>query len=105
MLHDARIYSVAQRWRELGIMVALGAERGRIMRRVLREALWYAAAGLAVGLPAGRAGSRLLRTLVFGVSPTDPSTYVTIMVLTLLTVVGASGLPAWRASRVDPRRP
>jgi putative ABC transport system permease protein len=95
-------YSVAQRWRELGIMVALGAERGRIMRSVLREALWYAAAGLALGLPAALAASRLLRTLVFGVSPTDPSTYATIVVLTLLTVVAASILPAWRAARVDP---
>jgi putative ABC transport system permease protein len=95
-------YSVAQRWRELGIMIALGAERGRIVRSVLREAVWYAAAGLALGIPAALAGSRLLRTLVFGVSPTDPSTYVTIVALTLLTVVAASALPAWRAARVDP---
>lgn len=95
-------YSVAQRWRELGIMVALGAERGRIMRSVLREAVWYAVAGLAAGVPAAIVGSRLLRTLVFGVSPTDPSTYATIVVATLLTVVAASVLPAWRAARVDP---
>jgi predicted permease len=95
-------YSVTQRWRELGIMVALGAERGRIMRSVLREAVWYAAVGLALGVPAAMVGSRLLRTLVFGVSPTDPSTYVTIVVLTLLTVISASAVPAWRAARVDP---
>src|SRR5690606_19491476 len=58
-------YSVAQRGRELGLMVALGAERGRIMRSVLREAVWYAAAGLALGVPAAIVASRLLRTLVF----------------------------------------
>lgn len=95
-------YSVAQRWRELGIMVALGAERGRIMRTVLREACLYAAAGLALGIPAAIAGSRLLQTLVFGVSPTDPTTYAVIAVLALATAVAAAVLPAVRASRVDP---
>ena len=84
------------------LVPALGAERGRIMRGVLREAVAYAAAGLALGVPAAIAGSRLLRTLVFGVSPTDPSTYVTIVGLTLVTVVAASVLPAWRAARIDP---
>jgi hypothetical protein len=95
-------YSVAQRWRELGIMVALGAERGRIMRTVVREALIYAAAGLALGIPAAVAGSRLLQTLVFGVSPTDPMTYAVIAALALATSVAAAVLPAVRASRVDP---
>jgi putative ABC transport system permease protein len=95
-------YSVAQRWRELGIMVALGAERGRIMRSVLREAVVYAAAGLALGVPAAIAGSRLMGNLVFGVSPTDPSTYAATVAMTLITVVAASVLPALRAARVDP---
>jgi putative ABC transport system permease protein len=95
-------YSVAQRWRELGIMVALGAERGRIMRTVVREALVYTAAGLALGIPAAIAASRLLQTLVFGVSPTDPATYAVIAALALATSVAAALLPALRASRVDP---
>ena len=95
-------YSVAQRWRELGIMVALGAERGRIMRTVVREALVYTAAGLALGIPAAIAASRLLQTLVFGVSPTDPATYAVIATLALATSVAAALLPALRASRVDP---
>jgi putative ABC transport system permease protein len=95
-------YSVAQRWRELGIMVALGAERSRIVRSVLREATAYAAIGLAVGIPAAAASSDLLRTLVFGVSPTDPRTYAAIAMATLATVIAASLLPALRASRVDP---
>jgi predicted permease len=95
-------YSVAQRWRELGIMVALGAERGRIVGSVLREAAVYAVAGLLAGMPAAVFASRLLRTLVFGVSATDAPTYVAIAAVTIVTVIAASLVPAVRASRVDP---
>ena len=95
-------YSVAQRWRELGIMIALGAERARIVRIVLREAVTYGVAGLTIGIPVAIAGSRWLRTLIFGVSPTDPVTYAVIASAMLVTVVAASVLPAVRASRVDP---
>jgi ABC-type antimicrobial peptide transport system permease subunit len=83
-------------------MVALGAERGRIVRTVVREALVYAVAGLVLGIPAAIAGSRLLQTLVFGVSPTDPATYAVIAALALTISVAAALLPALRASRVDP---
>ena len=95
-------YSVAQRWRELGIRVALGAERRRIVATVLREAATYAMAGLAVGIPGAILASRFLRTLVFGVSPTDAPTYVSIAAATIVVVVAAAILPAIRASRVDP---
>jgi ABC-type antimicrobial peptide transport system permease subunit len=95
-------FSVSQRWRELGIRVALGAERVRIVRSVLREASLYAAIGLAVGIPASLAGSRWMQGLVFGISVTDPITYVTIAGVTLLTVLAAALPPALRAARVDP---
>jgi predicted permease len=95
-------FSVSQRWRELGIRVALGAERGRIVKGVLREASLYGALGLAAGIPASLAGSRLMEGLVFGVSPADPFTYVTIIGATLLTVLAAALPPALRAARVDP---
>jgi putative ABC transport system permease protein len=95
-------YSVAQRWRELGIMIALGAERARIVRSVLGEAVVYGSAGLIVGIPAAVLATRLLRTLMFGVSPTDPPTYVGIACVTMITVVAASAVPATRAARVDP---
>jgi putative ABC transport system permease protein len=95
-------YSVAQRWRELGIMIALGAERARIVRSVLREAALYGAAGLIVGIPAAILAARVLRTLMFGVSPTDARTYIAIACVTMITVVAASMGPALRASRVDP---
>jgi predicted permease len=95
-------YSVAQRRRELGIMVALGAERGRIIRVILTEALVYAAAGLAVGVPTSLAASRVMKNVVWGVSATDPTTYVVIVVGTVATVCAASMMPALRAARVDP---
>lgn len=95
-------YSVTQRRRELGIMLALGAGSGRIRWVVLREALGYGVAGLAIGIPAALAGSRLMQSLVFGVSTTDPWTYGAIAVIALLTVLAASLLPALRASQGDP---
>jgi ABC-type antimicrobial peptide transport system permease subunit len=94
--------SVAQRRRELGIMVALGAERGRIMRVILHEALAYAVAGLAVGVPASLAASRAMKHVVWGVSATDPATYAVIAAATITIVCAASVVPALRAARVDP---
>lgn len=93
-------YSVTQRTRELGIMVALGAERGRIIQTILREAVVYAAAGL--GIPAALLASRVMKNVVWGVSATDPITYAVIAAGTLAVVCGASVMPALRAARVDP---
>src|SRR5687768_2379765 len=95
-------YSVTQRKREIGIMVALGAERTRVMRSVLREGLAYGLAGLVIGLPAAVGASRLLRTLVFGVKETDPVTYGAMAIVILMVVTAACLLPALRAARVDP---
>ena len=95
-------YSVAERRRELGIMVALGAERGRIMRVVFRESLGYAAAGLAAGIPASLAASRIMKNVVWGVSATDPVIYGIIASATIVVVCAASIVPALRAARVDP---
>jgi ABC-type antimicrobial peptide transport system permease subunit len=95
-------YSVSRRRHELGIMMALGADRARVMGAVLREGVWYAAWGLAIGLPAAFAGSRLLRTLVYGVRPTDPATYLVIGSAVAALVVAACAVPAYRASRIDP---
>ena len=95
-------YSVTQRWRELGIMAALGAERSRIVRTVVREALVHGVAGLVIGIPAALAAGRLMRTVVWGVSPTDPVTYTAVTAATLLVVTAASVAPALRAARVNP---
>jgi ABC-type antimicrobial peptide transport system permease subunit len=95
-------YSIAQRRRELGIRLALGAARGRIARHVLAEGVGYAALGLALGLPAAWAGSRVLRTLVFGVQLADPSTYLVLACLVTAVVVLACAVPAYRATRIEP---
>jgi ABC-type antimicrobial peptide transport system permease subunit len=95
-------YSVSRRRHEVGIMMALGAARPRVMRAVLREGVLYAAGGLAIGLPAALAGSRLLRTLLYGVRPTDPATYLVIGSLVAVLVIAACAVPAYRASRIDP---
>jgi predicted permease len=95
-------YSVAQRRRELGIMMALGAERWRIASGVVTEGLKYAGFGLAVGLPAALAGSRLLKTLVFGVEPADGPTYAILAGVVAAIVTAACAFPAYRATRIDP---
>jgi len=92
-------YSIAQRPREIGIMIALGAGRATVVGSVLREGLVYAAAGLGLGLPAAFGASRLLATLVFGVRPTDPATYAVIAWTIAALVAAACALPAYRASR------
>lgn len=95
-------YSVTQRWRELGIMAALGAGRPRIVRGVVREALVHGTAGLAIGIPSALAASRLMRNVVWGVSPMDPVTYGGVIGATLVVVIAAAVVPALRAARIDP---
>ncbi|MGE5812950.1 MAG: ABC transporter permease [Acidobacteriota bacterium] len=95
-------YSVTQRRREIGIMMALGAERARVIRSVLREGLAYGAAGLLVGIPAALAANRLLRSLLYGIAPTDPVTYAVLSVAILIVISAASWVPAARAARIDP---
>jgi putative ABC transport system permease protein len=95
-------YSVAQRRREIGIRMALGAERARVLRLVLREGLWYAIAGLAAGMPAAFLSARALRGLLFGVAPTDTTTFALVATFVVLVVLGAAYLPARRAARLAP---
>jgi predicted permease len=95
-------YSVTQRRREIGIMVALGAERRRVAGTVLFEGARYAVAGLIIGIAAAVAASRYLRTLVFGVNETDVTTYAAMAALMLAIVAVACLLPAIRAARTDP---
>jgi putative ABC transport system permease protein len=97
-------YSTAQRRREMAIMMALGAGRSRIVRVVLAEGLLYASLGVAVGVPAALAASRLLRTVLYGIAPTDPTTYAALAVTVTGVVLAASLEPALRVSRLDPSR-
>ena len=93
---------VAQGTRELGIRLALGATNARILGMVLKHGLAVAAAGLVVGLGAAALLTRLLTTLIFGVTGTDPLTFIVVAGALAVTAVVATLIPALRASRVDP---
>ena len=95
-------YSVGQRTRELGIRIALGAKRGELLGLVLREALTLCCAGLAVGVVAAIALTRALRSLLFGVTPSDPISFVATVGILLAVALLASYVPARRATKVDP---
>ena len=93
---------VADRRREIGVRMALGADGQRVARMVLRQALTLVAAGLAVGVPAAFAGSRLVESLLFGVSAASPHAFAIVSVVLGVAAVCASLIPARRAARVDP---
>lgn len=95
-------YAVSRRTQEIGVRVALGAPRRAIVALVLRDGLGYTLAGLAAGLLAAVALAGTLRSLMYGVSTTDPLTYGTVALAVLAVALFATCLPAHRASRVDP---
>jgi predicted permease len=95
-------YSVAQRRQEIGVRVALGARRVEIYGMVLKDAVRLTAIGLAGGLAAALPAARLIGAQLYGVTPADPLTYLSIVGLLLTVGLGAALLPARRAARVDP---
>jgi len=95
-------YGVVQRTREIGIRIALGARSGEILRLVVGEGMVTVAAGIAAGLIAGAALSRVLTTLLYQVQPWDPATFLAITAVIAGVALGACVLPARRALRVDP---
>lgn len=101
-IYGVMSWSVMQRTREIGIRMALGARSGQVLAMVLQYALKLAAAGLAIGIVGAIAMRRVLASLVFDVSTTDPATYIGVAVLLLLAAVLACYVPARRASRADP---
>jgi putative ABC transport system permease protein len=101
-LYGVIAYSVAQRSREMGIRIALGAQQRSISLMVLRQGGWLALVGVAVGLLASLIAARLIRALLFGIQPIDPITFVVVPLLFVAVALLASYIPARRASRVDP---
>ena len=101
-IYGVMAYSVTQRQRELGIRMALGASRGDVLRLVVGQGLRLAAMGVVVGLAASFAVTRFVSSLLFGVSATDIVTFVVVPVLLAAAALGASYLPARRATRIDP---
>jgi predicted permease len=101
-LYGVISYLVERRTRELGIRIALGAQRRNVLRLVLSDGLKMAVAGVAAGLLAAFGLTRLLTGMVYGVSATDPATFAAIAILLIVVALLASYLPARRATRVDP---
>ena len=95
-------YTVAQRTNEIGIRMALGAERARILKMVLRETLVVVGAGLMAGIPLVWLGTRMLTAQVYGLSPHDPLTVAVAILAISAVTVAAGSVPALRASRIDP---
>jgi predicted permease len=95
-------YIVAQRTTEIGIRIALGAQREQVMRLMLGDGLRPALFGLLLGLIASAGVTRLIQSMLYGTSPFDPAVFVFVAVMLLLVAAAACALPAWRASRLDP---
>jgi len=95
-------YTVAQRQREIGIRLALGAQRGDVLQMVLKHGATMALVGVAIGIGASFALTRLMASLLFGVSAHDPVTFAAVAALLMLVALLACYIPARRATRVDP---
>jgi putative ABC transport system permease protein len=95
-------YSVAQRTHEIGVRMAIGAQPSAVQRMILADGGRLALLGVAIGTAAAFAGARLLRGLLFHVSPTDPATFAVVSVAVVAVAMLAAYVPARRATRVDP---
>ena len=103
-LYGVMAYSVTQRTREIGVRMALGADRSRVRAMVLRQAMLLVAIGLVIGVTGALAVARVVTRLLFGMSATDPTTFGGVCLVLVVVAVLASYVPAWRASRLDPLR-
>jgi ABC-type antimicrobial peptide transport system permease subunit len=101
-LYGVIAYSVAQRTREIGIRIALGAQRSDVTRLFLREGMSFIVVGLSIGLAGAFAVTRLLSSMLFGVTATDPFTFASAAILLALVAFAACQIPARRATHVDP---
>jgi predicted permease len=95
-------YIVAQRTTEIGIRIALGAQREHVIRKILMDGMWPAVIGLVAGLAASLEAGRLMRDLLYEIEPLDPAVFAAVAATLVAVAVFACFIPAWRASRLDP---
>jgi putative ABC transport system permease protein len=101
-IYGVMAFSVAQRSREIGIRVALGASARNVLALVVRRGMTVTAVGIAIGLVAAAILARTVSSLLFGVSAIDPSIFVALPILLALVALVANLIPAWKATRIDP---
>jgi putative ABC transport system permease protein len=95
-------YLVAQRTSEIGIRIALGAQREQVLRLILTDGLRPALVGLALGLCVSAAVTRKIQSQLYGTHPLDPAVFGLVTVVLLLVAAASCTFPAWRASQLDP---
>jgi putative ABC transport system permease protein len=101
-IYGVLAYMVSRRAHEIGIRLAIGADRRQVLIMILRQGLSLAAAGTAVGLATAFGLTRLMQSLLYQVQPTDPATFAFVSIAIAIVALAASYLPAWRATRVSP---
>ena len=101
-IYGVMSYTVAQQTREIGIRIALGAKRGDVLKMTVKQAIKLVGLGLVIGLPSAFILTRVMSTLLFGISATDPITFLGISLVVLVVALLASYIPALRATKVDP---
>ena len=103
-IYGVTAYAVGRRTNEIGIRLAIGAERRSVVQLIVREGMVRASLGLALGLGLALLLSRAMQSLLVNVSPTDPLTFVSVLLLLMLVTFLGAWLPARRAARLDPVR-